>query len=81
MKCPNCGSNISIYFVDSDECDGEYRNYFEIDDPLFWQDELLSVIEKINHYDVDLNGCIDMSKKSINAIFNKEGILNEELFK
>lgn len=59
----------------------EYCNYFNIDNPLFWQDELLSVIEKINHYDVDLNGCIDMSKKTINAIFNKEGILNEELFK
>ena len=29
MKCPNCSGNISIYFIDSDECDGEYRNYFE----------------------------------------------------
>ena len=59
----------------------EYCNYFDIDNPLFWQDELLSVIEKINHYDVDLNGCIDMSKKTINAIFNENGNLNEKLLK
>lgn len=59
----------------------EYCNYFDIDYPLFWQDELLSVIEKINHYDIDLNGCIDMSKKTINAIFNENGNLNEKLLK
>ena len=59
----------------------EYCNYFDIDNPLFWQDELLSVIEKINHYDVDLNGCIDMSNKTINAIFNENGNLDEELLK
>lgn len=59
----------------------EYCNYFDIDNPLFWQDELLSVIEKINHYDIDLNGCIDMSKKTINAIFNENGNLNEKLLK
>ena len=59
----------------------EYCNYFDIDNPLFWQDELLSVIEKINHYDVDLNGCIEMSEKTINAIFKEKGILNDELLK
>lgn len=59
----------------------EYCNYFDIDNPLFWQDELLSVIEKINHYDIDLNGCIDMSKKTINAIFKEEGVLNDKLLK
>ena len=59
----------------------EYCNYFDIDNPLFWQDELLSVIEKINHYDIDLNGCIDMSKKTINAIFKEEGVLNDILLK
>ena len=59
----------------------EYCNYFEIDDLLFWQDELLSVIEKINHYDVDLNGCIDMSKETISTIFEEKGILNVDLLK
>jgi len=59
----------------------EYCNYFDIDNPLFWQDELLSVIEKINHYDVDLNGCVEMSKNTINAIFKEKGILNDELLK
>ena len=59
----------------------EYCNYFDIDNPLFWQDELLSVIEKINHYDVDLNGCIEMSENTINAIFKEKGILNDELLK
>jgi hypothetical protein len=29
MKCPNCGGNISIYFTDGNEYDGEYHNYFE----------------------------------------------------
>ena len=59
----------------------EYCNYFDIDNPLFWQDELLSVIEKINHYDVDLNGCIEISEKTINAIFKEKGNLNNELLK
>ena len=59
----------------------EYCTDFDIDNPLFWQDELLSVIEKINHYDIDLNGCIEMSKKTINAIFSEEGILKDKLLK
>ena len=59
----------------------EYCDYFNIDDPLFWQEELLNVIEKINHYDVDLEGCIEKSKETISLVFNEKGNLNTELLK
>ena len=74
--------SLGDYVTDTDlEFFREYCDYFNIDDPLFWQDELLNVIEKINHYDVDLNGCIEKSKETISLVFNEKGNLNTELLK
>ena len=59
----------------------EYCNYFDIDEPFFWQDELLDVIEKINHYDVSLDTCIAKSKETISSIFTEKGTLDYNLLK
>ena len=59
----------------------EYCNYFDIDDTLFWQDELLEVIEKINHYDLNLDDCITKSKEAISLIFSEKGTLDFNLLK
>ena len=59
----------------------EYCNYFDIDEPFFWQDELLDVIEKINHYDVSLDACIAKSKETISSIFTEKGTLDYNLLK
>ena len=74
--------SLGDYVTDPDlEFFREYCDYFNIDDPLFWQEELLNVIEKINHYDVDLEGCIEKSKETISLVFNEKGNLNTELLK
>ena len=74
--------SLGNYVTDTDlKFFNEYCNYFDIDEPFFWQDELLDVIEKINHYDVSLNECISKSKDAISSIFTEKGSLDFGLLK
>ena len=74
--------SLGNYVTDTDlKFFTEYCNYFDIDEPFFWQDELLDVIEKINHYDVSLDECISKSKDAISSIFTEKGSLEFGLFK
>ena len=56
----------------------KFGNFFDLKDSQshtdldFWKDHLLTIIDKVNNYNVDIDGSINESKAIVNKIFNLE---------
>ena len=61
-----------------------YGSFFELKDSQshidldFWKDHLLTIIDKINNYNVDIDESINESKAIVNSIFNQAVKLDQD---